>query len=76
MHGDDLHGVLGAGLQAVDDGRLGVGPGSGPQLPLTLLRAGVEDAVRGNDALGTVPGDPQRGGVDVGEGQVLGMVHI
>lgn len=76
MQSDNLHRVLGTRLQTVDDGGLGVPPGGWDQLPFALLGAGVQDPVGRDDAFGTVPPDPQRGGLDVGEAQVFGMVHI
>ena len=65
MHGDDLHSVFSARLQTVDDGGLCISSGGRTQLSLSLLRTRVQDAVRSNDSLRTVPGDSQGGGVDV-----------
>lgn len=76
MQSDDLHRVLGARLQTIDDGGLGVAPRGREQLPLTLLRTGVQDPVGRDDSLGTIPADPQGGGLDVREAEVFGVVHI
>lgn len=76
MQSDDLHRVLGARLQIVDDGGLGVPPRGRDQLPFALLGTGVQDSVGRDDSVGSVPADPQRGGLDVGEAQVFGVVHI
>lgn len=76
MQSDDLHRVLGAWLQTVDGGGLGVPPGGREQLPFTLLGTGVQDPVGRDDSLGTVPADPQGGGLDVREAEVFGVVHI
>lgn len=76
MQSDDLHRVLGARLQTVDDSGLCVPSGGRDQLPFALLRTGVQDPVGCDDSLGTVPADPQGGGLDVGEAEVFGVVHI
>lgn len=76
MQGDDLHRVLGARLQTVDGGGLSVPPGGREQLPFTLLGTGVEDPVGRDDSVGAVPVDPQGGGLNVREAEVLGVVHI
>lgn len=76
MQSDDLHRVLGARLQIVDGGGLGVPPGGREQLPFTFLGTGVQDPVGRDDSLGTVPADPQGGGLDVREAEVFGVVHI
>lgn len=73
---DDLDVVLGTGLQAVDHCRLGVPSWRGQQLSFAFLRARIQNPVRCNDSLGAVPRDLHGGGIDVGEGQVLGVVHI
>lgn len=65
VRGEDLHGVLGAGLESMDDSGLGISSGSRKQLPLPLLWTGIQDPVGSDDSLRTVPGDPQRGGVHV-----------
>lgn len=76
MQSDDLHRVLSARLQTVDDGGLGVACGGWDQLPFALLGTGVQDPVGRDDSLGTVPADPQGGGLDVGKAEVFGVVHI
>lgn len=76
MQSNDLHRVLGARLQTVDDGRLGVPSWGWDQLPFALLGTGVQDPVGCDDSLGTVPADPQGGGLDVGEAKVFGVVHV
>lgn len=46
MQSDDLHSVLSAGLQSIDHSGLSIASGSRNQLPLTLLRTGIQDPVR------------------------------
>ena len=75
VQGDDAHRVLGPGAEVPQLGGFGVPDGGRAELALALPGAGVQDAVRGDRALGGLPGHAHRGGVHVGEGQVFGPVH-
>lgn len=76
MQCNDLDGVLGARLQAIDYRRLCVSSWCRQQLSLAFLWARIQNPVRCDNSLGAVPRDLHGGGIDFREGQVLGVVHI
>lgn len=76
MQGNDLDGVFGSGLQAVDYRRLGVSSWRRQQLSFAFLWARIQNPVGCDDALRAVPRELHGGGIDFREGEVLGVVHI
>lgn len=75
MQGDDFDGVLCPWAQASQQHAVLLASGRRTQLSLSLLWAGVEDAVRCHSAVRAVPGDAHGGGVNVGEDEVFWTVH-